>query len=120
MQVRLILIGIHIILVLSLLPWLSLAFWFANFLNDAIQAEPPSDLIIIEVTSHLLVLLYPIFVAYGIVSSWVFFKKKSSKSKVFLNAISPVLFLSLGIILFFLPFFIMGLYQSFMAAGDAA
>lgn len=116
----LILIGIHIFLVLLLLPWISLAFWFANFLNDAIQAEPRSNFIILEVLSHSLVLLYPIFVAYGIIASWVLLKKKSSKSVILLNALSPILFLLFGFILSFLPFFIRGAYESFMGAGGAA
>lgn len=116
----LILIGIRIILVLSLLPWISLAFWFANFLNDAIQAEPRSDFIILEVLSNSLVLLYPIFVVYGMIASWVLLKKKSPKLLVLLNALSPILFLLLGAILFFLPILIRGAYQSFMGAGGAA
>ena len=116
----LILIGIYIILVLSLLPWIPLAFWFANFLNDAIQAEPRSDFIILEVLSHSLILLYPIFVVYGIIASWVLLKKKSPKLVVLLNALSPILLLLFGILFFFLPFFIRGVYQSFWGAGGAA
>ena len=116
----LILIGIYIILVLSLLPWISLAFWFANFLNDAIQAEPRSDFIILEVLSHSLILLYPIFVVYGIIASWVLLKKQSPKLVVVINALSPVLVLLLGILLFFLPFLIRGMYESFWGAGGVA
>lgn len=116
----LILIGIHIFLVLLLLPWIPLAVWFVNFLNDAFQAEPRSDFIILEVLSHSLILLYPIFVAYGIIASWVLLKNKSSKLVVLLNALSPILFLLFGFLLFFLPLFIKGAYESFMGAGGAA
>ena len=101
-KVSLILIVIYIVLILSLLPWISLAFWFANFLNDALQAEPRSDFIILKVLSHLLILLYPFFIVYGMAASWVLLKKKSSKLVVLLNAVSPVLLLLLGFILFLL------------------
>ena len=98
----LILIVIHIILILLLLPWISLAFWFANFLNDAIQAEPRSDFFILKALSYLLILLYPVFTLYGIAASWVLLKKKSSKLVVLLNAVSPVLLVFLGFVLFLL------------------
>lgn len=100
---RLILIGINIILVLSLLPWIALSIWFANFLNDAIQAEPRGDFVILEVLGHSLVLLYPVFVVYGIIASRALLKRKSSKSVVLLNALSPILALLLAAASLFLP-----------------
>ena len=75
----LILAVMHIALVLSLLPCISIAFWVANFLNDALQADPVSDYMVIKVVSHLLILLYPFFVLYGIISSWISFKSTSKK-----------------------------------------
>ena len=109
----LVLIAIQIILLLSLLPWISLAFWFANFLNDALQATPLDDLIVLKIVSHLLVLLYPLFVLYSIGASWVLWKKKSSKSIVLLNAVLPILLLLLGLALFLLEYTISSFYHSF-------
>lgn len=73
-----------------LLPWISIAFRAASFLNDAIWAKSVSDYIFIEILSDLRILSYPIFVAYGIISSWLSFKNKSKRSAVILKASSPI------------------------------
>ena len=109
---KLILAAIHVILILSLLPWFPMFPWFANFLNDAIHSEPRSKFLVLDVTSYLIVLAYPIFVFYGIVSSWILLKRNSDKSVIIRRALSPIMLLLLAVMLFLLPIFISGAIQS--------
>lgn len=98
-----VLIVLNIVFILLLLPWLSVAFWFGNFLNDAITSQPFHQLFTLRNAGLVVALLYPALVVYGAVSSWYLLKKGKGKSRIILNALSPLLSLALVIPLLTFP-----------------
>ena len=100
---RLALIVLYTIFIFLLLPWISVALWVGNFLNDAIVSQPFHQLFTIRNTIFIVFLLYPIFVIYGAVSSWYFLKMGWAKPPIILNALTPLLsivLLLIGILFF--------------------
>ena len=99
---RIILIPLYLIFIALLIPWIPVAFWFGNFLNDAVTSSSASALMSPRYAIYLVVLLYPVFVVYGAVSGWYFSRTRASKSVIYLNALLPlfpILLMLFGIVL---------------------
>ena len=88
---RFFLIGLHLIFIFLLLPWIPMPFWFTAFLSDDIGSLPFNQLFTIKNGILTIVLLYPVLVIHEAVSSWQSMKINRPKSLKSFRALLPLL-----------------------------
>ena len=89
MPLRLFLIAVYIGLFLLLFPWLPVAIWSAVFLNDPIL-EYSFVYLLFARGLPFFVIVYPIFLVHGVVTSWLAMRRGKSASLVLLKALYPL------------------------------
>jgi hypothetical protein len=77
-------------MILLLLPWLPIAVWSLVFLGDPIL-EYSAVPILFGKGIPFFVVVYPIFLVHGTVSSWFAVRQGKSTSLIFLKALYPLL-----------------------------
>ena len=87
---RIFLIVIYIGLFLLLFPWLPVAMWSGAFLSDPVLEYSAVYLLIGKVLPFL-VIVYPIFMIHGAISSWLAMRRGKSSSIILLKALYPLL-----------------------------
>lgn len=87
---RIFLVVIYFGLFLLLFPWLPVAIWSGAFLSNPVLEYSAMYLLIGKVLPFL-VIVYPIFMVHGSVSSWLAIKRGKSSSIVLLKALYPLL-----------------------------
>lgn len=88
---RTVLLVIYTALIVLLLPWLPIAVWSVVFLHDPLPKGYDIVYFLFGKVIPLLILLYPIFLIHGIISSWRAMKNSKSSGLVVLRAAYPVL-----------------------------
>jgi len=84
------LIVIYIGLFLLLFPWMPVAMWSGAFLSDPVLEYSAVYLLIGKVLPFL-VIVYPIFMIHGVISSWLAMRRGKSSSIILLKALYPLL-----------------------------
>ena len=87
---RIFLIVIYIGLFLLLFPWLPVAMWSGAFLSDPVLEYSAVYLLTGKVLPFL-VIVYPIFMIHGAISSWLAMRRGKSSSIILLKALYPLL-----------------------------
>ena len=87
---RIFLIVIYIGLFLLLFPWMPVAMWSGAFLIDPVLEYSAVYLLIGKVLPFL-VIVYPIFMIHGAISSWLAMRRGKSSSIILLKALYPLL-----------------------------
>jgi hypothetical protein len=88
---RYILVSVYVLLIVLLVPWLPVAAWSAAFVfGDPMPTSFDATFVIGKLIPAF-VLLYPLFLVHGLISSWKAMKGNRSTALVIFKALYPVL-----------------------------